>query len=260
VDCWEGAFYAGMRATEVISQDGCGTITKAEAERHEQARLRREQETKSPRRSPKRPKACLTSQEVQERLDSGQPIHRKEIPDPPFRHADLDEHPFGKLFKAAEESHLQEHAKMGSWIEILAKDPRARGHKVLDCKWVYVYKFNKHGFFVKTKSRLVVRGDQQLRGAHENTYAATLAGRSFRALMAIAARFDLDLLQYDAVNAFVHANIDQDIFMRMPPGYRRAGWIVKLQKALYGLRRSPLLWQRELSESLKKIGFKQVPH
>jgi hypothetical protein len=124
----------------------------------------------------------------------------------------------------------------------------------------YVYKFDKHGRFVKAKARLVVRGDQQLRGAYENTYAATLAGRSFRAIMAIAARFDLELLQFDAVNAFVNAELDEDVFMRMPPGHRRVGWILQLNKALYGLRRSPLLFQRELTQALKKLGYAPVPH
>jgi len=58
---------------------------------------------------------------------------------------------------------------------------------------------------------------------------------------AIAARFDLELKQYDAVNALVHASLDEEIHMRKPPGYRNDGKILKLNKALYGLRRSPLL-------------------
>jgi hypothetical protein len=37
--------------------------------------------------------------------------------------------------------------------------------------------------------------------------------------MAIAAYFDLELKQYDAVNAFMHAPLDKEVFMRMPPGY-----------------------------------------
>jgi len=78
--------------------------------------------------------------------------------------------------------------------------------------------------------------------------------------MALAARFDLELLQYDAVNAFVNAQLDEEIYMQMPPGYRKAGTILRLHKALYGLRRSPLLWQRELTGALQKIGFKAVPH
>jgi hypothetical protein len=104
-----------------------------------------------------------------------------------------------------------------------------------------VYKFNKHGRFDKAKARLVVRGDQQLLDPHASSYAATLAGRSFRTLIAIAARYDLELLQYDAVNAFVNAELDEEVFMKMPPGHRKARTILKLRKALYSLRRSPLL-------------------
>src|SRR5438270_14040344 len=108
---------------------------------------------------------------------------------------------------------------------------------------------------INCQSPHVVRADQQATHLRETTYAATLAGRSFRALIAIAARFDLELIQYDAVNAFVNATLDEDVYMKMPPGYRRTGTILKLERALYGLRKSPLLWQRELTSTLKKIRF-----
>jgi hypothetical protein len=87
--------------------------------------------------------------------------------------------------------------------------------------------------------------------------------------MAIAARFDLELLQYDAVNAFVNAKLPtgpgsgvlgQGVFMRMPPGHRTPGKVLQLQKALYGLRHSPLLWQKEFSSTLRSLGFTPVPH
>ena len=65
--------------------------------------------------------------------------------------------------------------------------------------WIYVYKFDKHARLVKCKARIVIRRDQQSRSKMESTYAATLAARSFRTFMAIAARFDLELKQYDAV-------------------------------------------------------------
>ena len=35
----------------------------------------------------------------------------------------------------------------------------AKEIKILDCRWVYIYKFNKYGRFIKCKVRLVVRGD-----------------------------------------------------------------------------------------------------
>ena len=187
-------------------------------------------------------------------------LHRRELPPPPTKHSDLEEHLMGHLFKQAELDHLKSHEIMNSWLEISSRDPRTKGHRVLDCKWVYVYKFDKHGRFLKTKARLVVRGDQQAKSLTENTYAATLAGRSFRTLIAIAARFDLELIQYDAVNAFVNAGLEEDVFMKMPPGHRRTGTILKLNKALYGLRKSPLLWQKELTRTIRQLGFEPVPH
>src|SRR5436305_8826202 len=120
----------------------------------------------------------------------------------------------GQLFEQAEEDHLKSYHEMKSWIKV-QRNSIAKKQQVLNCMWVYLYKFNKHGRFLKCKARLVVRGDQQ---AHlrESTYVATLAGRSFRALITIAARFDLKLIQYDAVSAFVNAKLDEVVYMKMP--------------------------------------------
>lgn len=61
-------------------------------------------------------------------------------------------------------------------------------------------------------------------------------------------------------NAFVHASMDRDVYMRMPKGYQKRRTILKLQKALYGLRTSPLLWQKEFTTALKACGYQTGPH
>ena len=73
--------------------------------------------------------------------------------------------------------------------------------------------------------------------------------------MAIAAKYDLEVKQFDVTNAFVHAQLDREVYMRMPYGYQKPGTILKLQKALYGLRISPALWQRDFTATLTKLGF-----
>lgn len=177
-------------------------------------------------------------------LKSGnlQKIHRRDLPDPPKWHHDLKYHALGDLLAKAELDHMASYILMNSWTKIDRSE--ANSAQILDCMWVYVYKFNKHGFLNRCKARLVVRGDQERRMNLENTYAATLATRSFRTFTAIAARFDLELKQYDAVNAFVHAFLDRPVFTRMPQGHAKVGKIYRLNKALYGLRTSPLLWQK----------------
>ena len=58
----------------------------------------------------------------------------------------------------------------------------------------------------------------------------------------------------------MHAQLDRDVYMRMPQGYQKPGTILKLQKALYGLRISPALWQQDFTATLTKLGFQTVPH
>jgi hypothetical protein len=103
----------------------------------------------------------------------------------------VETHALAPLIKAAEKTHLESHKKMGLWFQISKNNPRAKHQQIIGCMWVYVYKTDKHGRFVKIKARLMIRDNQQQIDQNEETYAATLAGRSFRTLIAIAACFDL---------------------------------------------------------------------
>jgi hypothetical protein len=89
------------------------------------------------------------------------------------------------------------------------------------------------------------------------TYAATLAAKSFRTAMAIAAEFDLEIRQYNVVGAFLNALItaDNPVVCELPDRFRKEGKCVRLNRALYGLRDSPLLWYEEFSGLLKSLGL-----
>ena len=130
---------------------------------------------------------------------------------------------------------------------------------MLGCQWVFKYKTNKHNRLQKCKSRLVVCGNQQ-RQHDLPTRATTLAATSLRVLLALTAKFDLKTLQLDAVNAFIHAELlDETVFMRMSLGYAEQEKVLKLNKALYGLRCSPLFWQQKLTNKMKKLGYAEIP-
>ena len=47
--------------------------------------------------------------------------------------------------------------------------------------------------------------------------------------------------------------------MKMPEGHQKTGYVLLIKKALYGLRKSPKLWYKDLTKSLKELGFEQIP-
>ena len=67
--------------------------------------------------------------------------------------------------------------------------------------------------------------------------ATILASTTFRTLMAITIKFDLETTQIDIVNAFVYCDLDEVVYIKLPPGFnnRKKDKVLRLRKALYGL-------------------------
>ena len=64
------------------------------------------------------------------------------------------------------------------------------------------------------------------------TYTATLASRSFRMGMAIAAHFDLEVKQHDVINAFIYASRQLNkplITYYMPNGFPILGMLIEVK-------------------------------
>lgn len=76
--------------------------------------------------------------------------------------------------------------------------------------------------------------------------------------MAIAAAFDLEAKQMDVVNAFTNSELDETVYCDCLEGFGEDGFCLLLLQALYGLRRSPLLWLRELTATLLKLRLTRV--
>ena len=124
--------------------------------------------------------------------------------------------------------------------------------------WVFTYKIGEDGYLLSFKARLVIRGD--LEDPLENTYAATLAIRNFRALISIANYFDLELKQYDIPTAFLNAKLNRKLYALVPDGVQDFEGVELLEVllALYGLKESPKLWFDTLKHTLMNLSLKQV--
>ena len=133
--------------------------------------------------------------------------------------------------------------------------------KVLGVRWVFKIKRDSAGRAVTYKARLVVKGYQQVEGRDVfETWAPTGRLASARMLLAIAAAFDLELLQLDVTTAFLYGELEEGgpvIYVDQPPGFQLGGPGVKLRlrKALYGLRQAPRAWYAKLKEALGQCGF-----
>ena len=132
-------------------------------------------------------------------------LHRDTLPPEPRSWRDLATHRFGPNWVESAHSEFNQLIKRGTFKEI----DRQGHHRPLPLLWVFKYKFDTEGYLIKFKARVVVRGDLQT--SYADNYAATLTIRVFRALMALTAAFDLEMVQLDAVNAFLNSDIDEDI-------------------------------------------------
>ena len=101
-------------------------------------------------------------------------------------------------------------------FKIVPKE-EASNEQILLLKWVFKYKLDSDGYLQKLKARLCVYRDLQI--TEEETYAATLAARIFRALMAIAAVFNLEIRQYNAINAFINAKLSKLVYYYYLEGF-----------------------------------------
>jgi hypothetical protein len=94
---------------------------------------------------------------------------------------------------------------------------------------------------------------------YEETYAATPAAQTFRAIMALVAAFDLETRQYDAINAFVNAKLTEPKTCECSEGYQRPGSLLSLFRALYGLKKSPFLWFKKFTSTLEELSLSPTP-
>ena len=136
------------------------------------------------------------------------------------------------------------------------------GRQLVGGRWVYTIKENSDGS-KSYKARYVAKGYSQIKGVdYEETFAPTTNFTSVRALMQMAAQYDLILHQMDVKTAYLNAPIDCEIYMEQAEGFKvpseyDKGLVYKLNKSLYGLKQSGRNWNNLLHSYLLENNYEQ---
>ena len=77
--------------------------------------------------------------------------------------------------------------------------------------------------------------------------------------MQMVVQYDLIVLQIDVKTAYLHAPIDNEIFVEQPEGFKTNKLLYRLNQSLYGLKQSGKNWNKILHECLIWNDFIQNP-
>ena len=113
---------------------------------------------------------------------------------------------------------------------------------------------------MKNKARLMAKGYVQKQGVDfEEVFAPVARLESVRLLLAIAAHYSWEVYHMDVKYAFLNGELKETIYIRQPPGFLdndNSGKVLRLHKALYGLRQAPRAWNAKLDSTLLSLKFK----
>ena len=173
-----------------------------------------------------------------------------------------------KIPKNIEEASMDERWKSAMDEEIYALEKNntweivnvPNNKKTVGCKWLFNIKYKPDGNIDRFKARLVAKGYTQVYGIdYMETFSPVAKMTTVRILISLAACKNWNLYQYDVKNAFLHGDLEEEIYMDLPPGYKThlSNKVCKLQKTIYGLKQSPRAWFGKFTKVMKSFGYSQ---
>jgi len=167
-------------------------------------------------------------------LDGGELLFASAEEPASFKEAEQEE-----CWRRAMEAEMQSIEENKTWSHV----DLPPGHKPIGLKWVFKVKRDEHGAIVKHKAHLVAKGYVQRPGIDFTEVFAPVARlESVRVLLAVAAHEGWEVHHMDVKSTFLNGELQEEVYVAQPAGFVVEGAehkVLKLKKALYGLRQAP---------------------
>lgn len=164
--------------------------------------------------------------------------------------------PESKQWSKAMEEELVSFKKNEAW-EVVDKPEQGT---VVQCKWVFRKKLDSDNN-VRFRARLVAKGFTQKAGIDYNqTFSPVLRYSTLKLLFALTVKYDLEMTHLDVTTAFLNGHLNETVYMHLPtnfPCQDRINKVLKLNKAIYGLKQSARAWYERVDDCLQNIGYKR---
>ena len=106
---------------------------------------------------------------------------------------------------------------------------------------------------------MVAKGFAQKPGIdYTDMYAPVACMESTRFLLHVGASLDWEIHQMDVKTVFLHADLEEEVFMEQLEGMKEPGkedWVCYMHKTLYGLMQAACAWNLCLHHAMLEIGY-----
>ena len=168
----------------------------------------------------------------------------------------IEEASMDERWKSAMDEEIYALEKNNTWEIVNVPNNKKR----VGCKWLFNIKYKPDGNINRFKARLVAKGYTQVYGIdYMETFSPVAKMTTIRILISLAACKNWNLYQYDVKNAFLHGDLEEEIYVDLPPGYKThlSNKVCKLQKTIYGIKQSPRAWFGKFTKVMKSFGYSQ---
>jgi hypothetical protein len=140
--------------------------------------------------------------------------------------------------------------------------PPSKDRNLIDYKWVYKIKRKADGSIDRYKAHLVVKGfKQRYTIDYDDTFNPVVKFATICLILSVTVSQCWSLRQLDVQNVFLHCVLEEDVYMRQPPGFidpSKPHYHCKLAQSIVWIKTSPTHLVFSPQSQITSFGFYSI--